>query len=512
MALRTTDYLVLDIKKRTIQVVKAKQYDGGTRIVNIKVVDNDTVIDLQNYSVSAKFYTAKKRTLVQTLQAKSDKTIDLTLNKDMLYDAGLTKVEIIIFENEDVLSTIPFILDVIPSVSDDSDISEDESFNLLIEALRQTQETVDEAIAAAASLDVDQKIADALNEYTPALATEENVGVMKPDGTTVEVDEDGTLHSLGGEGGNNDYTLLLHKPRINNNVLEGNKTASELGIIDGHKILNADGVELIQRGKLKIIGATLEDDLVNNTTVLTISGGGSTVPIATLLEAGIVKPDGETITIDQDGTIHSTYSIGYATALNGGIVKVDGTTITIDENGVIHSVGGGGGSVPVATPSRLGISKPDNNTILIDANGVLRVNPNAAAGVEIDNDSITLNENDELQAVKVNGHTVETNVPANAVFTDTTDLTRMTNVLPVNKGGTGVNSLTAGEALIGNGTNGIQTRAIDNTSGGTAGSVALVTSGALYSGLSSLISTTVTDPGEGSALATGHILLVVEDT
>lgn len=42
-----------------------------------------------------------------------------------------------------------------------------------------------------------------------------------------------------------------------------------------------------------------------------------------------------------------------------------------------------------------------------------------------------------IDAVTVEGHTVKTNVPTGAVFTDTKDLNSMTGTLPVSKGGTG---------------------------------------------------------------------------
>lgn len=66
------------------------------------------------------------------------------------------------------------------------------------------------------------------------------------------------------------------------------------------------------------------------------------LPIATTVQAGAVKPDGTTITVDPDGTIHgaSTYVLPTASTTVLGGVKVDGTTITIDENGVIKSAGG----------------------------------------------------------------------------------------------------------------------------------------------------------------------------
>lgn len=64
------------------------------------------------------------------------------------------------------------------------------------------------------------------------------------------------------------------------------------------------------------------------------------IPIATISVAGIVKPDGSTITIDADGTIHgaNTYELPVASHTTLGGVKVDGTSITINPEGVISAV------------------------------------------------------------------------------------------------------------------------------------------------------------------------------
>lgn len=64
---------------------------------------------------------------------------------------------------------------------------------------------------------------------------------------------------------------------------------------------------------------------------------GSAAPIASTSVAGLVMPDGSTITIDP-----TTGAIAVPIAkTNGvGLVKPDGTTITIDANGVISSTGG----------------------------------------------------------------------------------------------------------------------------------------------------------------------------
>lgn len=75
------------------------------------------------------------------------------------------------------------------------------------------------------------------------------------------------------------------------------------------------------------------------------------IGIMTTENAGIGKPDGETITADEDGTLRAIggggsggTSVEIATTQKAGIVKPDGETVTIDPDGTIHSTGGGGAS------------------------------------------------------------------------------------------------------------------------------------------------------------------------
>lgn len=60
------------------------------------------------------------------------------------------------------------------------------------------------------------------------------------------------------------------------------------------------------------------------------------LPIADEHNLGVVKPDGETIVVDVDGTIHGTSQTSIATVDTPGKVKPDGETITIDVDGTIH--------------------------------------------------------------------------------------------------------------------------------------------------------------------------------
>lgn len=84
---------------------------------------------------------------------------------------------------------------------------------------------------------------------------------------------------------------------------------------------------------------------------------------------GTVKPDGKTIIVDEDGTIHGVAKVEIASTKRLGVVVPDNKTITIDKNGVLHGatvwkpaknpIGSGQSGV-------LGTVKPDGKSIIIN--------------------------------------------------------------------------------------------------------------------------------------------------
>lgn len=78
-------------------------------------------------------------------------------------------------------------------------------------------------------------------------ATTSNAGIVKPDGTTITVDSDGTIHSQA----------------------QG-----------GHTIVDSSGTELTSRSKLKFLNSTVTDDVTNDQTIVTPTGSQITVDTA----------------------------------------------------------------------------------------------------------------------------------------------------------------------------------------------------------------------------------------
>ena len=142
-------------------------------------------------------------------------------------------------------------------------------------------------------------------------ATTSNFGVVKPDGTTLDI--------------NNNSGAMEVKPA----TLTGTSGAmtSTLG---GVKVSENSNISLATDGTISVATA-------NNTTkgivaqgdYVTITNGTISANIATSSAPGVVSPDGTVITVDGSGNI----TVPKATSGVVGVVKPDGTTITVETSG-----------------------------------------------------------------------------------------------------------------------------------------------------------------------------------
>ena len=125
--------------------------------------------------------------------------------------------------------------------------------------------------------------------------------------------------------------------------LNGTTTASITNGADGQNGANgqngADGFSPIATVTQTSTGATISITDAQGTTTADITNGtGSNAPIATTSVAGIVKPDGSTITVSPDGTISSTaeHTLHPATDTTLGGIKV-GSNLSITADGVLSA-------------------------------------------------------------------------------------------------------------------------------------------------------------------------------
>jgi flagellar basal body rod protein FlgF len=273
-------------------------------------------------------------------------------------------------------------------------------------------------------------------------ATTSVLGGVKSDGDTIEIDSDGVISVAGGSG----YTL----PTASTDTLGGVKVSGVLGSSSGSPVV------------IKSTDSTIHVKVADNTGTIGVMSVGTNnrdgkLSISTLGQTtankatddfcGVVKPDGETTTVDADGTIHSI-SGGYILPEAGpntlGGVKITGSyggtetraSVIADSNaemrlsvlsaynnelGVV-AVGSGNrdGKISIAastgiitadkaTVANTGTVKPDDSTIKIDGDGTIHAMNNdyelptastsVLGGVKVDDSTTVVDEDGVLHAV-----------------------------------------------------------------------------------------------------------------
>lgn len=177
------------------------------------------------------------------------------------------------------------------------------------------------------------------------IATTEVAGKVKPDGTTITVDTDGTIHSVGGSGGTSDYEVLTNKPQINGVTLEGNKTNADLGI---KQTYTADDITFID-------GETFQDKYDAGELTGPQGAAGEQGPKG---DTGDTGPQGETGPAGANATINGQNTLNI----------LAGTNISLDQQGTdltINATGGSGGGATYTAGTNIEITEDNviNNSI-----------------------------------------------------------------------------------------------------------------------------------------------------
>ncbi len=168
------------------------------------------------------------------------------------------------------------------------------------------------------------------------IATTERAGIVKPDGITIRVDEDGTIHA---DNGTVDYNELENKPSINGMELSGDKSLDELGIasVEALEETNSKVNIIIDKAELNIKNTASGENIH-----LTDSANGKNVGFGlygkaeqkqysgkNLLEntAESQTVNGVTFTVNEDGsvTVNGTATSNAFFALNP--IALDGKYI-----------------------------------------------------------------------------------------------------------------------------------------------------------------------------------------
>ena len=160
-----TKIIKLDINKKMFETITAKQGDTKSRFILFNLYDGPIQFDLTGRTV--RVYGEKKdnTTIFNDLVINDAKKgyCTLELTNQMLAVGGMNELELVIFEGEKRLSTMPFILNVIGSkYSEDAIVSTNE-FTALMNALKTVGDIYNKA---------EKKEVEKLSEQLEHMATE----------------------------------------------------------------------------------------------------------------------------------------------------------------------------------------------------------------------------------------------------------------------------------------------------------------------------------------------------
>lgn len=141
-----TTFIELDINNEFYERVIAKQGDTKSRSLKFRIIDDYKPFDLEGKSVRVYAEKPDKTTVFNDLTINNavDGTCTLELTNQLLAVAGIVKIELMIFEGETKLTTIPFDLDVIESINSDEVVESSDEFNALVSTLDKVNKGLEE--------------------------------------------------------------------------------------------------------------------------------------------------------------------------------------------------------------------------------------------------------------------------------------------------------------------------------------------------------------------------------
>ena len=343
------------------------QGDKNGTTLKVNMYDNGQALTLTGYTVTFSMRSPDAQDYYEVSGTVSSNTATFLI--DETYAAGHPGVTDVAYINvidgtSSITSSSRLRVVVLPGAKDGvmpapayaSEIEQflDESQAAVDEIIDEAQEILDHGIPLmSASTRGGAKLGTGLTvdndeKLNVATATSSALGVVKPDGSTITIDNDGTLHGTG----------VYELPTMSASTKGGAKLGNGLDV--------TSDVLSVSPATTSAIGGVIPDG-----TTITVDNDGKihgantyTLPPATTSTLGGVIPDGSTISVDSDGTIHGTglYTLPTMSASTKGGAKL-GSGLSVDSNDALN--------LAPATTSALGGVKPDGSTITVDNDGTI---------------------------------------------------------------------------------------------------------------------------------------------
>ena len=137
-----TKIIKLDINKKLYETISAKQGDTESRFLLFHIFDSSLPFDLTGKSVRVYGIKPDDKKIFNDLAINDAKKgyCTLELTNQMLSVAGLVKLELVIYNGNKKLSSIPFVLNVISSLNSEDAVVSTNEFTALMNGLAALSE------------------------------------------------------------------------------------------------------------------------------------------------------------------------------------------------------------------------------------------------------------------------------------------------------------------------------------------------------------------------------------
>ena len=471
-------HLDLDLaSSNEYKIINAQQLDNNTRRLEVNLFHEGKIYDISNVTRIELQGSRGDGLVIKTTLSHNGNTIIIDFDDTILGAKGLCKLKIALYNSGELLSSFPFIIRVDENVYDENGIIASPVYSELDETLKKVK-------------DIETKESSRVEAENKRVSSEQ--ARNNAESTRIKAEE--SRVSSENERRNSETSRASEFTNMKNElseIVENNKNINIEAIApdDEHyqvKVTDKNGVSKTSANLLnKLSIGTVETGEYDEIPTANITGKFGEQKLNLRLPTGKpfkIKKTYSSIT-DMNQNIQADLNLYEFCMINTGNVEdedtaklymrdVDGAHYITDLSGAqgIQGVKGETGITPNLTIGTVETGEPGTQasaTITGDAeNPILNLTiPRGMTGkVEnISGESIPYTSSDNEKSIKdvvddklgkteqasdsatVNGHTVESNVPANAQFTDTTYTSKSAV-----SGGTDVSLVTTGEKAIWN--------------------------------------------------------------
>ena len=320
--------------------IKVSQYDTGAEAIEVTLLNGTEAYEIPaDATVLLTGRTSGGQVFTKKATTASGSVATFGVIDAMTASAGTAKAEVEILDGQTVLGSANFDIYVEPSPVRKDNTAESDWSDL--------QAMANAVVAAGKKIDdAEQVVADATDAANKAneaiTAIGDNVERSETAATSAEAAQT-AAEAAQGKAESAQTAAETAEQSASASATTATTKATEAGTNASAAAESADAAKAWAVGPSDELTAGTDTDNAKYYAAQAKASADkaesvSAVSIATTSTVGIVKPDGDSITVDADGTIHGASKVPVATTEAVGTVKPDGDTITIDEDGTIHGV------------------------------------------------------------------------------------------------------------------------------------------------------------------------------